>query len=109
MERLVSGASAGTASTLVTYPLDMLRARLALTSLHSRQFGLVAAAREVVDARGVAGLYRGLAPSLVGIVPYAAVSFWTNDALKQGIRDRTGREPQVVERLACGGAAGLLG
>lgn len=108
-ERLVSGAAAGTASTLVTYPLDMLRARLALTSLHSSQFGLLAAAREVVAARGWTGLYRGLGPSLVGIVPYAAVSFWTNDFLKQRIRDRAGREPKVTERLACGAVAGLLG
>jgi len=38
---------------------------------------------EILQTKGVRGLYAGLAPSLLEIVPYAGLQFGTYDALKQ--------------------------
>lgn len=56
----------------------------------------------VADARaqGLASLYRGLLPTLLGILPYAAISFSTSERLKQAVRETWG------EVRAGGGAAG---
>ena len=37
----------------------------------------------MVRTEGVAALYKGLAPTLVGIAPYAAINFSTYDLLKR--------------------------
>lgn len=37
----------------------------------------------MVAAEGPASLYRGLAPTLVGIAPYAAINFASYDLIKQ--------------------------
>jgi solute carrier family 25 thiamine pyrophosphate transporter 19 len=38
---------------------------------------------EILQTKGVRGLYAGLAPSLLEIVPYAGLQFGTYDALKR--------------------------
>ena len=37
---------------------------------------------------GVLSLYRGVTPTLLGIVPYAGISFFTYESLKKVHRDR---------------------
>ena len=39
----------------------------------------------MVTTEGAASLYRGLAPTLVGIAPYAAINFASYDLLKREI------------------------
>lgn len=48
----------------------------------------------VTDARagGARSLYRGLSPTLLGILPYAAISFSTFERLKQAVREASGGE-----------------
>ncbi|MQM07312.1 hypothetical protein Taro_040152, partial [Colocasia esculenta] len=60
--RLAAGACAGMTSTFVTYPLDVLRLRLAV-------------ALNMLKEEGVVSFYAGLGPSLLGIAPYIAVNF----------------------------------
>jgi solute carrier family 25 thiamine pyrophosphate transporter 19 len=38
---------------------------------------------EILRTKGVTGLYAGLTPSLLEIVPYAGLQFGTYDALKR--------------------------
>ena len=50
-------------------------------------------------------MFRGLAPSLVGIFPYAGIDLMANSALKEYAAarcERQGREPGVAELLGCG-------
>jgi hypothetical protein len=47
--------------------------------------GAVDAARRMVAAEGPLSLYRGLAPTLVGIAPYAAINFASYDLLKKRV------------------------
>lgn len=47
--------------------------------------GAVDAASTMVRTEGVVSLYKGLAPTLVGIAPYAALNFASYDLLKKTV------------------------
>jgi solute carrier family 25 protein 42 len=112
--RFLAGALAGTTATVITYPLDLLHARVsahtpvatgaapglhpsfAATHHHHPVAGLGAAApakmwdhfRAATRSGGVRSLYAGIGPTLVGIVPYGGVSFATFESLKALYRKR---------------------
>ena len=58
------------------------------TACHQQQCcphaaGAVDVARTMVRSEGLVSLYKGLAPTLVGIAPYAAMNFACYDMLKK--------------------------
>ena len=59
-------------------------------------------------SQGMKGLYRGIAPTLLGILPYSGVAFTINEQAKKKIAQVTGREPTTIERMQCGALAGLV-
>jgi solute carrier family 25 folate transporter 32 len=71
---MLAGAVSGTASSAVTYPLDLVRTRLALNRGTSAP-PLLAALRRVAAEEGPAALFRGLRPAIVAQVPAAALFF----------------------------------
>ncbi|EPT03853.1 hypothetical protein FOMPIDRAFT_1022048 [Fomitopsis schrenkii] len=85
---LASGGAAGATSLLFVYSLDYARTRLANDAKSAkgggaRQFnGLVDVYRKTLASDGVAGLYRGFVPSVVGIVVYRGLYFGCYDSLK---------------------------
>ncbi|GMM34971.1 ADP/ATP carrier protein [Saccharomycopsis crataegensis] len=86
---LASGGAAGGLSLFFVYSLDFARTRLAndAKSVKSgggdRQFnGLVDVYRKTIASDGIAGLYRGFGPSVVGIVVYRGLYFGLYDSLK---------------------------
>ncbi|XP_072992934.1 thylakoid ADP,ATP carrier protein, chloroplastic-like [Typha latifolia] len=83
--RLLAGACAGMTSTLVTYPLDVLRLRLAVEP-GSRTMSQVAL--NMLREEGFASFYGGLGPSLIGIAPYIAVNFCIFDLVKKSLPER---------------------
>lgn len=86
----------------------MVRARMAVLPENAPR-GLHYALFDVVYSRGAWALFRGLAPTLMGVIPYAGISFFTYESLKKAYRDRYGGEPTPLPRLASGAIAGLLG
>ncbi|KAK9168150.1 hypothetical protein Syun_000290 [Stephania yunnanensis] len=83
--RLAAGACAGMTSTLVTYPLDVLRLRLAVEP-GSRTMSQVALS--MLRDEGVASFYNGLGPSLIGIAPYIALNFCIFDLVKKALPEK---------------------
>jgi len=85
---IASGSGAGAMSLLFVYSLDYARTRLANDAKSSkgggaRQFnGLVDVYRKTLASDGIAGLYRGFVPSVVGIVVYRGLYFGCYDSLK---------------------------
>jgi len=85
---IASGASAGASSLLFVYSLDYARTRLANDAKSAkgggaRQFnGLVDVYRKTLKSDGIAGLYRGFVPSVVGIIVYRGLYFGVYDSLK---------------------------
>lgn len=79
----VSGAIAGTAGTIASYPLDLLRTTLAAQGEPKVYKGIVDAARGIVAKNGIAGLYRGLSITIIEIIPYSALQFGLYDHMNR--------------------------
>ncbi|KAF4355192.1 hypothetical protein F8388_012967 [Cannabis sativa] len=79
----VSGALAGCAATVGSYPFDLLRTILASQGEPKVYPTMRSAFLDIVNARGIRGLYAGLSPTLVEIVPYAGLQFGTYDTFKR--------------------------
>ncbi|KNA08430.1 hypothetical protein SOVF_162680 [Spinacia oleracea] len=90
--RLAAGACAGMTSTLVTYPLDVLRLRLAVEP-GCRTMSQVALS--ILREEGIAAFYNGLGPSLIGIAPYIAVNFCIFDLVKKSLPDKYQNRPET--------------
>ncbi|KAF2861021.1 putative mitochondrial carrier protein [Piedraia hortae CBS 480.64] len=83
IRRLMAGALAGTVSVCTTYPLELVRVRLAWETQGSTPLSLVKICRSIyaepAGSVGLANFYRGFAPTLLGMIPYAGMSFLTHD------------------------------
>ncbi|GFG33234.1 hypothetical protein Cfor_04549 [Coptotermes formosanus] len=106
--RFLAGSLAGITSQSLTYPLDLARARMAVT--HKEQYRTL---RQVFVKiwyeEGPRTLYRGYLPTVLGVVPYAGFSFFTYDTLKRKYMGITSKQAGPVASLAFGAIAGLLG
>lgn len=119
----MAGAGAGVTAVTLTYPLDTIRARLAfqVTGEH-RYTGIVHAATTIFKTEGgIRALYRGFVPTMVGMVPYAGLSFYCFESLKffcmkylpstlcrKCDRNTGGLVLTVPGKLVCGGLAGAV-
>lgn len=117
--RLISGSLAGVTSVFFTYPLELIRVRLAFETKKSARSSLAGTFRQIYNeqasvpsaaAKGTAGsavttaenvssamnkvvpryglsnFYRGFTPTLLGMLPYAGVSFLTHDTVGDWLR-----------------------
>lgn len=109
-DRLVAGALAGAVAQTLTYPLDLVRARLSVDMAGRYRSGILGTLVEVVREGGPRALYRGLGPSLAGIMPYVGIDFAVYDTLRPLLPKRSGSdEPAVAGKLAAGAVAGACG
>ncbi|CAI0415029.1 unnamed protein product [Linum tenue] len=104
---LVAGACAGVTSTLCTYPLELVKTRL--TIQRGVYKGIVDAFMKILSEEGPGELYRGLAPSLIGVVPYAATNYFAYDTLRKAYR-KLAKQEKIgnIETLLIGSAAGAI-
>ncbi|KAL2641582.1 hypothetical protein R1flu_009169 [Riccia fluitans] len=79
----ISGAVAGTVATIGSYPFDLLRTILACQGEPKVYPTMRSAFLGIRQSRGITGLYAGLTPSLVEIIPYAGLQFGSYDTLKR--------------------------
>ena len=151
IRRLMSGSLAGVTSVSLTYPLEVIRVRLAFEtksdshsslssicrqiykehppniprSLASSAPAPIAAVAASTPESGLINFYRGFTPTLVGMIPYAGMSFLTHDTATDWLRlpvlapytttsPRVSRDPnappilKVWAELLAGGFAGLV-
>ncbi|KAL8267145.1 hypothetical protein R6Q59_004489 [Mikania micrantha] len=79
----ISGALAGCAATIGSYPFDLLRTILASQGEPKIYPNMRSAFVDIMTSRGLRGLYAGLSPTLVEIIPYAGLQFGTYDTFKR--------------------------
>ncbi|RCH89863.1 hypothetical protein CU097_008442 [Rhizopus azygosporus] len=124
--QFMAGSLAGIASVLFTYPLDLIRVRMAYETQRS---GLVDMAttiyREPASQKlRLLNFYRGFLPTVAGMTPYAGVSFWSHHIFTQFCRQHPvisshalvvpGQEYDYKAplkpwaELVCGGLAGFV-
>ncbi|PKU34208.1 hypothetical protein llap_15489 [Limosa lapponica baueri] len=73
VHRLMAGSMAGITAVICTYPLDMVRVRLAFQVKGEHKYmGIIHAFKMIYTKEGgFRGFYRGLMPTVVGMAPYA--------------------------------------
>lgn len=119
--KFIAGSLAGLCAVSATFPLDTIRAKLAFqVAGETRYRGILHTGVTIVRLEGgLPGLYRGLTPTLIGIIPYAGLSFYCFELLKSLVlenlvwaRSTTGTDGEVTlslpAKLVCGGLAGAL-
>ncbi|XP_034737203.1 mitochondrial coenzyme A transporter SLC25A42-like [Etheostoma cragini] len=107
--RFLAGSLAGTTAAMLTYPLDMARARMAVTAKEMYS-NIMHVFVRISQEEGVRTLYRGFTPTIMGVIPYAGITFFTYETLKKLHTEKTKRpQPYPHERLAFGACAGLIG
>jgi solute carrier family 25 (mitochondrial phosphate transporter), member 23/24/25/41 len=82
---LICGAASGILSTLVTFPFDTVRRRMQIQNLHIPENERLTArqqARSVLQKEGLTGLYRGLTPELMKVVPMVGTMFLVYEVTK---------------------------
>lgn len=84
----VAGASAGVIAATFVCPLDVIKTRLQVHGLpkmpHSGRKGslIVASLEEIIKKEGMRGMYRGLSPTILALIPNWAVYFTVYDQFK---------------------------
>ncbi|KAE9587901.1 putative mitochondrial carrier protein [Lupinus albus] len=117
---LVAGSLSGGTAVLFTYPLDLIRTKLAYQivsptklnasgMVHNEQVykGILDCFGKIYKEGGFRSLYRGVAPTLVGIFPYAGLKFYFYEEMKLHVPEEY--KKSIMVKLACGSVAGLLG
>ncbi|XP_037911252.1 mitochondrial coenzyme A transporter SLC25A42 [Hermetia illucens] len=108
--RYIAGSLAGVTSQSLTYPLDLARARMAVTNKYSGYTSLRQVFVKIWVEEGPLTLYRGYFATVLGVIPYAGTSFFTYETLKKEYYELTGsKTPHTLVSLAFGALAGLAG
>lgn len=112
----VSGATAAMAATIVSYPFDVIRTRHSLrksppacgatTSGAYYYRSVPQTIRAILRSEGVAGMYRGLLPSLAQVVPYMALAFSIYEHTRQVIMS-SAQSPLLADTVA-GAVSGII-
>ncbi|KEF52996.1 uncharacterized protein A1O9_10904 [Exophiala aquamarina CBS 119918] len=129
VRRFLSGSLAGITSVFFTYPLEVIRVRLAFETKRDSRSSLsricrqiyheqppqpeilpgnspaaVASGitREAVPKSGLVNFYRGFSPTLLGMLPYAGMSFLTHDTIGDFFRQPSLAPYTVLRSTALG-------
>jgi len=110
----ISGGLAGATSVILTYPLDLARVKLAVVVNNQAYRGVLHCITSTLRKEGFIGLYRGMGPTLLGILPYGSVSFGSYELLKTlALKHHSFRSSDntlsIYVKLVCGGLAGAFG
>lgn len=93
-ETLLIGSAAGAISSTATFPLEVARKHMQVGALSGRQVykNVVHALVSILEQEGIQGLYRGLGPSCMKLVPAAGISFMCYEACKKILIDNDEEE-----------------
>ncbi|KAJ1982178.1 mitochondrial aspartate-glutamate transporter agc1 [Dimargaris xerosporica] len=106
----LQGSIAGAVGATVVYPIDLVKTRM--QNQRSAVVGEVLyknsldCFRKVIHNEGLIGLYRGLAPQLLGVAPEKAIKLTMNDLVRKLMTDAKTGEISLAGEILAGCAAG---
>ncbi|KAL6528672.1 hypothetical protein OROMI_029317 [Orobanche minor] len=103
----VGGGLAGITAASATYPLDLIRTRLAAQRNTIYYKGMGHALRTICRDEGFLGLYKGLGATLLGVGPSIAISFSVYESLRYYWHSHRPNDSTVLVSLACGSLSGI--
>lgn len=108
-KRFLAGSLAGATAASCTYPLDMVRARMAVAAKDHYK-NLRGAFVSIYKEEGMRTFYNGFIPTILGIMPYAGISFFVYETLKKHYHQKyPENDLTTVYRLGYGAVAGICG
>ncbi|EPY50894.1 coenzyme A/diphosphate transporter [Schizosaccharomyces cryophilus OY26] len=117
-KRLIFGAISGAASVISTYPLDIARTRLSIQTAglikdnmtngcNAQSLNLMSTLRTIYrNEGGISAFYSGLPATLLNVVPYVSIVFFTYEWCKEYMF--SGRDLNSLEKLSLGGFSGFI-
>ncbi|XP_038678872.1 mitochondrial substrate carrier family protein B-like isoform X2 [Tripterygium wilfordii] len=103
----VGGGLSGMTAASTTYPLDLVRTRLAAQTNVMYYRGIWHALQTIRREEGVLGLYKGLGATLLGVGPNLAISFSVYECLRSLWQSNRPQDSTVIVSLACGSLSGI--
>ncbi|XP_061343510.1 uncharacterized protein LOC133289557 isoform X2 [Gastrolobium bilobum] len=103
----VGGGLAGMTAATSTYPLDLVRTRLAAQTNFTYYRGIGHALQTICKEEGIFGLYKGLGTTLLTVGPNIAISFSVYETLRSFWQSNRSDDSAVVVSLACGSLSGI--
>ncbi|KAL0333253.1 UNVERIFIED_CONTAM: Calcium-binding mitochondrial carrier protein SCaMC-1 [Sesamum angustifolium] len=103
----VGGGLAGITAASATYPLDLVRTRLAAQRNTIYYNGIRHALHTICRDEGFFGLYKGLGATLLGVGPSIAISFSVYESLRSYWHSQRPNDSTVMVSLACGSLSGI--
>uniref|UniRef100_A0A2P2Q3K3 Mitochondrial substrate carrier family protein B-like n=1 Tax=Rhizophora mucronata TaxID=61149 RepID=A0A2P2Q3K3_RHIMU len=103
----VGGGLAGITAASATYPLDLVRTRLAAQRSTLYYRGIWHAFNSICTEEGFLGLYKGLGATLLGVGPNIAISFSVYEYLRSFWKTQRPNDSTAIVSLACGSLSGI--
>ncbi|KAM7250928.1 hypothetical protein ACFE04_022811 [Oxalis oulophora] len=110
--RLLAGGIAGAVAQMAIYPMDLVKTRLqTFVSVGGKVPNVGAMSRDIWVQEGPRVFYRGLVPSLLGMIPYAGIDLAVYETLKDLAKKYMlhDTDPGPLIQLGCGTISGALG
>ncbi|KNC85782.1 hypothetical protein SARC_02045 [Sphaeroforma arctica JP610] len=105
--RLVAGGSAGMVSQVAIYPMELIKTRLITQKV---PLGIVGTFNTIVQKEGLRAFYRGLAPAVIGVVPYAAIDLALFESMKNKYMEMYNlKKPSALSLLCFGTMSSTVG
>lgn len=105
--KLLGGGLAGITAASLTYPLDLVRTRLAAQRCNIYYRGISHALYSICKEEGAKGLYKGLGPTLMGVGPSLAISFSVYETLRSYWQTQRPSDSSALVSLSCGSLSGV--
>lgn len=80
----LAGGIAGTMSSSITAPLEVVKTQLQSSRLANKG-NFFSACKDIFKTNGIRGFYRGIQPMLFGIIPTRAIYFWSYTTTKNAL------------------------
>ncbi|KAF2321375.1 hypothetical protein GH714_040468 [Hevea brasiliensis] len=109
-ERLLAGGMAGAVAQTAIYPLDLVKTRLQVCEGGNAP-KLGALTKNIWVQEGPRAFYKGLVPSLLGMIPYAGIDLAAYETLKDMSKTYIlhDSEPGPLVQLGCGTVSAAFG
>ena len=110
---LLSGGAAGTIASCITNPLEVIKIQLQSSSAAVGELAIAGATNPISIARtifakdGVLGFWKGMKPTLIGIIPGRSVYFFSYEQTKRYLPKFGMIEGGISNSLLSGLAAGI--
>lgn len=101
VQRMMAGALAGATAQAIIYPLELVKTRLAVCPVGTYS-GIADTMTKVLSQEGWRAFYRGIVPSMLGILPYAGVDIAVFEMLKEWLLDNYDGAPPPQMILGAG-------